>query len=280
MQGIPEAAAAANGTQFVTVLEKAVEEGLLDLTTGGPYTILVPSNDAFSRLSSQELNNILNDNNQLRDVLEYHVIKGEYFSWDLTNGRVFNTLNGHPIRIYSPSNHIYFNNALGEKLDIEATNGVLHVINQVLDVPEGTIYEVLRNAEYPLSKFADIVDRVRLNRTLDAVGTAKYTVFAPSDDAFANLSPVILDRIHTSITYERELVLYHIHQGTLHLRSLDRNGTVTTLDNRHTISVTVDTDVHLNKVAGLDQADIDCDNGVVHIIDHVLIPSSLGSIIG
>lgn len=66
---------------------------------------------------------------------------------------------------------VYFNNARASVMDIEATNGVIHLIDEVLDVPEGTIYAVLRNPEYPLSTFADLVDRVSLNRTLDASGS-------------------------------------------------------------------------------------------------------------
>merc|ERR1719153_1508147 len=95
--------------------------------------------------------------------------------------------------------------------DLEAVNAVVHLIDEVLDVPEGTIYAVARGGEYPLSTFADFLDSARLNRTLDHVGTRKYTVFAPSNEAFAKLSKTVLDRIHSSRDYERELLMYHIH---------------------------------------------------------------------
>ena len=61
----------------------------------------MPTNDAFGKLTTEETNNVVNDANSLRDVLQYHVIQGEVFSWDLENGRVLTTLNGHTIRVYS-----------------------------------------------------------------------------------------------------------------------------------------------------------------------------------
>jgi len=280
MQSVIDVARAANQTQFVTVLSQALDQGLIDLSTGGPYTILVPTNDAFAKLTSQELTDIMKDAALLRDVLEYHVLQGEVFSWDLPSGRILTTINGHSIRIYNTGQNTYANSARVVKADLEANNAVIHLIDEVLDVPEGTIYAVSRNAEYPLSTFADYLDKVGLNRTLDRTGGQRFTVFAPSNEAFGKLSQVILERIQSSSTYLRELVSYHVHPGTLHLKSLDRNGTLSTLDSYHKITVSVDTDVHLNRLATLEQADIDCDNGVVHVIDHVLIPSSLGNIIG
>lgn len=65
---------------------------------------------------------------------------------------------------------VYINGAHVTKADLEATNAVLHVIDTVMDVPEGTIYAVTRSAQYPLSRFADYLDRVHLNHTLDRVG--------------------------------------------------------------------------------------------------------------
>ena len=63
----------------------------------------MPTNDAFGKLTTEEMNNIINDASALRDVLQYHVIQGEVFSWDLGNGRVLTTVNGHSIRVYATS---------------------------------------------------------------------------------------------------------------------------------------------------------------------------------
>ena len=66
----------------------------------GPYTILAPTNAAWSKLSSQELEGVLGDAALLKDVLQYHVVQGEVFSWDLPSGRVLTTLGGHAVRVY------------------------------------------------------------------------------------------------------------------------------------------------------------------------------------
>ena len=60
---------------------------------------------------------------------------------------------------------LYLNNGRVVKADLEANGAVIHLIDEVLDVPEGTIYAVSRNQEYPLSTFADYLDKVHLNRT-------------------------------------------------------------------------------------------------------------------
>ncbi|XP_076467578.1 protein sll1483-like [Babylonia areolata] len=250
MQSVTDMLRSVNQTDFVNILELALDEGLVDLNQGGPYTILVPTNDAFSQVPPDQMSLLNSDASALSEVLKYHIIQGETFSWDLAEGRVLHTLNGHSIRVYKPGQSVYLNDGHVVKADVEANNAVLHLIDRVLDVPEGTIYQVTRSPSYPLSSFADLVDKVHLNSTLDHVLTGT------------------------------KLVSYHVHRGTLHMRSLDRNGTITTMDSNHLITVTVDTDIHLNHIAEFEQTDIDCDNGVVHIIDHVLIPASLGSIIG
>jgi len=282
IENVVETARAANLTEFVSVLKEAIDQGLVDLSTGGPYTIFVPNNAAFAKLTPEDLQLLNNDASEQQNVLQYHVVKGEQFSWNLRDGQILHTANGHSLRIYTTvtGDNVYVNGAKIVSTDLEAMNAVIHVIDTVMDVPIGSIYAVSRGGDYPLSTFADYLDKVHLNRTLDTEGRTKYTVFAPSDEAWTNLNPLVLQHVASSSNYLRELVTYHIHPGTLHLKSLDRNGSISTLDGRHQISVSVDTDVHLNRVAMLEETDIDCDNGVIHIIDHVLIPSSIASIIG
>jgi len=240
----------------------------------------VPNDAAFANLTPEDVQLLNNDASQQQAVLQYHVVMGEQFSWGLHDGQILHTANGHSLRVYKSGENVYVNGAKVLTTDLEAQNAVIHVVDTVMDVPVGTIYAVSRGSKYSLNTFADYLDKVHLNRTLDTEGSTKYTVFAPSDEAFANLSPLVLQHISSSARYLTELVTYHIHRGTLHLKSLDRNGTISTLDGRHTISVTVDSDVHLNRVAELEETDIDCDNGVIHVIDHVLIPSSIGNLIG
>ncbi|XP_005112098.1 periostin [Aplysia californica] len=249
------------------------------LLSDGPYTILVPVDSAFAKLDQAELTNLQTSPGLLDEVLGVHVIKGELFSWDFVSGRVIVSDNGHFIRVYKTQQGTYVNDAKVLKWDVEANGAVLIFIDTLLDAPEGTIYEVLRKPEFGLSLLGDFVDAAGLNRTLHRTA-GPYTMFAPSADAFAKLSDVITDRLKRDTQLLKYVLEYHVHPGTLHLQSLDRNGTLTTLYRNHNIGVSVTDDIRLNGVAMLEEADIDCDNGVIHIIDHVLLPSSLGSVIG
>ena len=75
----------------------------------------------------------------------------------------------NPTELWVPQN-TYLNSGRVVQADLEANGAVIHLIDVLMDVPEGTIYAVTRNAEYPLSTFANYIDRVHLNTTLDRIG--------------------------------------------------------------------------------------------------------------
>jgi len=245
----------------------------------GPFTLIVPVDSAFAKLDPAELTNIQTTPGLLDEIVGVHVLKGEHFSWDLIDGRTLASYNGHFVRIYKRGGTTYMNDAKVLQFDITANGAVIILVDTVLDAPEGTVYAVLRKPEFGLTTTADLVDLVRMNRTLD-VTVGPYTMFAPSEDAWNKLGDVILSTIKGNPTLLREVINYHIHRGTLHLKSLDVNGTLTTLYRGHNIGLSVTDDIRLNTVAMLEEADIDCDNGVVHIIDHVLLPSTFGAVVG
>ncbi|GFO45470.1 transforming growth factor-beta-induced protein ig-h3 [Plakobranchus ocellatus] len=269
-----------NATKFLDIVQKANDQRILGGNTDDLYTVLVPSDAAFNKLSSAEQNNLENIPGLLQDVLGVHVIPGQLFSWDFVNGRVIVTDNGHFVRVYEPNqDSTYLNSAKVVRWDVEAKGVVFIVIDTVLDAPEGTIYEVLRGPDFGLNIFADMVDKAQMNNTLHQTA-GPYTVFVPSQTAWDNLPDTIKDEFSRNIGLLRSVVQYHIHRGSLHVKSLDRNGTLNTFYGNHLIHVSVTNDIKLNRVAGLEEVDIDCDNGVIHIIDHFLFPSTAGSVIG
>ncbi|XP_046354180.1 transforming growth factor-beta-induced protein ig-h3-like [Haliotis rufescens] len=272
-----------NTTQLSSLIAQA---GLGDTLKGqGPFTILAPVDSAFAAIPKDDLNKLLADKNDLANTLKYHVLQGEIFSWDIVTGRLVHSITGHAIRVYKQGNDIYFNNAKAVAVDLESANGVIYLLDTVLDVPEGTIYEILEKPEYKLTQFKKAVDRVRYDRMLNSTYSSanyRHTLFVPSDAAFAKLDQSQVSRIFSNLNFASELVRYHLHLGTLHLKSLDHNGRITTLYTGHDIGVDIsNNDIRLNHVAHMTESDIEADNGVVHIIDHVLIPSTLsGQIIG
>lgn len=123
----------ANGVGTFSTLLKATEvAGLADtLSTGGPFTIFAPTDEAFSELPTETLNALLEDPEKLKGIIFYHTIKGKIRITDLLGKKKIKTLQGQKIKI-DTSKGVMVNKAKIIKPDIEANNGIIHAINQVL----------------------------------------------------------------------------------------------------------------------------------------------------
>jgi len=116
---------------FVSALESTDLASLLERP--GPYTLFVPNNEAFKKLSPETLDNLLlpEHKEKLKAILKYHVIPGAISSTDVKSGKLF-TLNGTPITITVDGKEIKIDEAKVIKSDLKGTNGVVHVIDTVL----------------------------------------------------------------------------------------------------------------------------------------------------
>ncbi|KAK3100441.1 hypothetical protein FSP39_020008 [Pinctada imbricata] len=268
-----------NCSTLVSLIQQA---GLTDvLSNQGPFTLLAPVDAAFAKLPADVVKGLTADTNALTGVLQYHVIKESIFTWDLQQGEVIPSLNDHSIRVYvgRTSNSIYFNQAKVIVSELQASNGVLYLIDEVLNVPEGTIDDIILNPDYDISGFMDFIKEARLTQTFNRTSGQRYTMFVPSNEALANADQNLMSSIKNSYSRARYLVDYHVHAGTLHAKSLSKDARLSTLYRGHYISVSHDTSnmTLLNNVAKINIADIEAEDGVVHIISHVLIPSTLAS---
>lgn len=276
-----ELAQANNGSTLVSLVQKA---GLTDvLSTQGPFTLIVPTDDAFAKIPADVVANITANIDVLKNILQYHVANGEVFTFDLKTGQTFQSINGHTIRVYSSGSTIAFNQASVLNGDVlQASNGVIYLVDEVLNVPEGTIDQILMNPDYSISEFLELVKAAKLEAVLNRTSGQRYTVFAPSNTAIQSLDPSLLQRIKSSYTMARRIVEYHMHAGTVHQKSLDHTGRLTTLYTGHYINIDVGNDKvpKLNNVATVLQSDIEAEDGVVHVISHVLIPDTFASVVG
>ena len=117
---------------FSTLLKAAEVAGLVDtLSTGGPFTIFAPTDDAFSKIPSETLNALLKDSEKLKGILLYHGIEGKVKSTDLSGVMKVKTLQGQEITIDATSG-VKVNDATVIKADIETDNGIIHVIDKVI----------------------------------------------------------------------------------------------------------------------------------------------------
>src|SRR6056297_2324582 len=136
MKNIVDTAIEAEG--FNTLVTAIQEAGLVDaLKAEGPFTVFAPTDQAFSELPEGTLDNLLENPDQLKNVLLFHVVNGKVMAEDVLemDGTMVETLFGESITISIEEGNVYINNAQVTVTDIETSNGVIHVINKVL-VPE------------------------------------------------------------------------------------------------------------------------------------------------
>ena len=233
--------------------------GLLDVLLSGEYTLFAPTNDAFSNVNLNSLNP-----EELKEILKYHVVPGKIMSSDLAT--------------YS----VNLGTANVLSANIVASNGVIHLIDSLLlssaleefDIEdEGTASPTPK----PLPSILDIIttsaDHTILRKALetaDLISTLtagiNLTVFAPTNTAFNNLlkeKNISLDQLLVRDDL-REILLYHVLSEIVMSSNLD-----TVLRDGLSISKILQN----NNAAAL-KLDIEANNGVVHIIDTVLLPSA------
>ncbi len=240
----------------------------------GPFTVFAPTNDAFVAalnalgLSKDEL---FADKELLTDILLHHVVSGTVLSTDLSNGEVA-TLNpdGADVTV-DISNGVMIDNAKVTAADLIAGNGVVHVIDAVLVPSYDDVTEIAINSDVH-TILVEALTKADLVGTLQ--GEGPFTVFAPTDDAFAKLlasnsSWDTLDDIPAATL--KSVLLNHVVSGKVLSTDLV-NGDVTTLSSG---SVTVDLSNGVKiDAANVTGADLEAGNGVVHVIDAVLVPAS------
>ena len=124
---------------FLSTLVAAVKAGdLVETLKGdGPFTVFAPTNDAFAKLPAGTVENLLKPENkaQLVKILTYHVVPGKVMAADLKNGQMPKTVEGSSIKVTLVDGKAMINNATVTKADIEADNGVVHVIDTVIMPP-------------------------------------------------------------------------------------------------------------------------------------------------
>lgn len=126
---------AADTPDLSTLVEAVTAAGLAETLQGeGPFTVFAPTNAAFDALPAGELDRLLEPANkeELANILTYHVVEGEVMSSDLTDGQKAKTLEGGTLTVTINGKTVKINDATVATADVPASNGVVHVIDQVL----------------------------------------------------------------------------------------------------------------------------------------------------
>ncbi|WP_346858891.1 fasciclin domain-containing protein [uncultured Draconibacterium sp.] len=236
-------------------------------------TVFAPTNDAFVALLSDLGANSLDDISveTLSNILLYHVIGSKAMSTDLTSGYypTLSTFSGNSISMYvQVDGGVSINNStMVTAADIEADNGVIHVVDKVI-LPPSVVNIAIDNANF--STLVSAVVKAGLVETLS--GEGPFTVFAPTNDAFDALFAALEISGIDDLTAEQliPILTYHVVSGNVLSTDL-ASGTVPTLSDGKHLTVDLSSGVMINDSQVL-AADIQGANGVVHVIDKVLIP--------
>jgi uncharacterized surface protein with fasciclin (FAS1) repeats len=247
-----------------------------DLSGAGPFTVFAPTDDAFAALPAGALDALLADpTGALAQVLLYHAVSGIALSTDLSDGQMITTLLGEDVTVTINGNGVFINDAQVIVADIVADNGVVHVIDAVLlpppPPPTNTILDIVVNSANHNTLEAAVV-AAGLQSALSGAGP--LTVFAPTDAAFAALPAGVLDALLADPTGAlTQVLLYHAVGGIALSTDLTDGMMITTIQGQD-ITVTIDANGVFINDAQVIVADIIADNGVVHVIDAVLVPEN------
>jgi transforming growth factor-beta-induced protein len=259
-QNIVDTAVAAGN--FTALADALVATGLDEALSGaGPFTVFAPTDSAFEALGEETLSSLSTE--ELAEILEYHVVSGEVGSTDLSAGPV-STLSGLTAFV-NLEGGVKINDANVTSADVEASNGVIHVIDKVL-LPPNLVQAATYAGDF--STLLTAATDAGLAGTLSDAET-ELTVFAPTDEAFAALPPGTLEELTTEEL--TAILTYHVVSGEVLSTDLTA-GDVATL-NGESVTVALDDGVTVND-AKVIVADIVTTNGVIHVIDKVLLPPS------
>ena len=281
--------AAASG-QFPTLVAAIQAAGLSDVLAGdGPFTVFAPSEEAFAALPAGELDALLADPTMLANVLKYHVVGGALKAADIVNGMNAATLEGKPLT-FAINGGVTVNGAHILTSDVPARNGVIHVIDQVLlppavdekvesaaiaataipaPSPTGETIAALAGQLGDFSTLLKAAEAAGLTDDLAAMGP--LTIFAPTDAAFAKLPAGALDALLADEAALQNVLLYHVLLNRYTADELAAAGIETAAQGNLLVFTTLDGQVRVNGVP-ISQADVEASNGIVHVIDAVLLP--------
>ncbi len=265
---------AADAGQFTILIEAAQKAGLADaLSNTEDITVFAPTDDAFRKLLADLGASSLNDIPvaDLTNILLYHVIGSKAMSTDLKSG-YFPTLSKsgeNSISMYiNVEGGVSINkNVKVTTADLSASNGVIHVVDKVI-LPPSVVNIALDN-----DNFSILVQAVVKAGLVDALsGKGPFTVFAPTNDAFNALFSALGISGIVDLSGEQliPILTYHVVAGNVLSTGLT-NGEVGTLNDGKKLTVNLSNGVKIND-SQVVAADIQGSNGVVHVINKVLIP--------
>jgi transforming growth factor-beta-induced protein len=264
-------ATASEKAKTLTAAIKAA--GLVETLQGtGPFTVFAPTDAAFAAIQS-DVDNLLKPENkeQLIKVLKCHVVSGKILAKDLKDGLTLTTLDGEKLNVSLMSDGKFM---VGDvhitTPDVMTSNGVIHVVDKVILPKMAHKPNILTIASANAKTLSVAISAAGLSETLQADGP--FTVFAPTDAAFSAIQKDVDKLLKPENKAQLAKVLtYHVISGKLVAADLKDGQELTTVEGT-TLKVSIKNGVVMVGNATVTAADVDASNGVIHVINKVLMP--------
>lgn len=283
-----ETAASCGSKASKTIVETAVEAGsfktlaaalgaagLVETLSGkGPFTVFAPTDEAFAKLPAGTVENLLKPENKavLTSILTYHVVAGRVPSSEAMKLAYAQTVQGQHVQIAREKEGLTVGGARVVKADIYASNGVIHVIDRVI-LPNSADIVATAVAAGSFKTLAQALSAANLVEALK--GSGPFTVFAPTDEAFAKLPEGTVASLLQPENREKLVAVlkYHVVPGKVYAAQAIEAKTANTLLGAPVSVAKAECGVRVND-ARVVRANVDASNGVIHVIDAVLLPPS------
>ena len=243
----------------------------------GPFTVFAPTDTAFAD-AGIDLDAFVTDEEiaTLADILLYHVYSGAVAAADVVDGLTVTMVNGDDASFtVAADGSVMVGDANVTTADVQASNGVVHVIDKVLMPPADPVVlsDIPTIAQSTGVHDSLVAALTKANLVATLQGDGPFTVFAPTDTAFADAG-IDLDAFVTDeeIATLADILLYHVYSGAVAAADVVDGLTVTMVNGDDaSFTVAADGSVMVGD-ANVTTADVQASNGVVHVIDKVLMP--------
>ena len=264
--------------RFQTLATALTKAELVEVLSGeGPLTVFAPTDEAFAKVPKKVLENLLKPANrdQLVAVLTYHVVPGAKGLGDALKANEIETVQGDAVGVVFSEGLVRVNEATLLDSDVKCSNGVIHVIDSVLLPPEPevpTLVTVAREAGSFTTLLA-AVEAANLSGILESEGP--FTVFAPTDEAFAKLPEGTVETLLKEENREQLITVLamHVVKGKVSAGDALNAGKADSLQGSELRFAISKGRLRVNE-ATIDSVDIDGGNGFIHVIDSVILPAS------
>ena len=264
---------AVSAGSFKTLVAAVKAAGLVETLKGeGPFTVFAPTDEAFAKLPAGTVESLLKPESKakLQAILTYHVVPGKVMAADVVKLSGAVTVQGQQVDIAVTDGTVTVDKAKVLKTDIACSNGVIHVIDSVILPSDSDIVDTAVAAG-SFKTLAAALTAAGLVETLK--GEGPFTVFAPTDEAFAKLPAGTVESLLKPENREKlvAILTYHVVPGKVLAKDVVKLKSAKTVNGKEVTVKVGDAGVMVDG-AKVVATDIETSNGVIHVIDSVILP--------